>query len=335
MARQGLGLAGGVIGGYFGGPVGAQIGFALGSAIGGMIDPQQIQGPKLGEAPVQTGRDGVPIPVGWGIIHTAGNIIQKNPITEREEKDKQGKGGGVTVVNIRRDRTFAIGLARSIEGPIAGILRIWENDKLVYDMRETPAIPIADTVEYAKNFTLYYGDEAQLPDPELEAHWGVGTTPAFRGLPYAVWDNYDITDFGSAIPQYRFELQTGADLTLTSKPYPIEDFGAIIGSVLAVGGQSSIYDAGAVAGSVLPLGGGLAAALKSYEDWPPEGIDGSVVPLGGTIDQVLKTFDVEPGGIDGSVTPLDGEFAQGLILYSHYPIEGIDGTVTPLGGTLT
>jgi hypothetical protein len=225
MARQALGLAGGVIGAYFGGAVGAQIGFAIGSGVGALIDPEQIQGPKLGEVPMQTGRDGVPIPVGWGTIHTAGNIIQKNPVVEVEvEEDAGGKGGGTTVVNTRRYRTFAIGMARSIHGPITEVRRIWENDKLVYDVRDDPAIPAADTAAYAASITIYLGDDAQLPDPELEAHWGVGQTPAFRGVAYCVWNNYDITDFGSTIPQMRFEIQVDRDVDLvsTSKPYPLE-----------------------------------------------------------------------------------------------------------------
>jgi hypothetical protein len=219
MARQALGVAGGVIGAYFGGPVGAQIGFAIGSAIGGAIDPEEIQGPKLGEVPVQTGRDGVPIAYGWGVIHTAGNIIQKNPIVETEESTSVGKGGGTKQVTTRRTRTFAIGVCR---GPIRGILRIWQNDKVVYDVRENPGIALADTQAYAEAITIYLGDDDQLPDPELESVWGVGTTPAYRGLAYVVWNNFDITDFGSAIPQYRFEVEVDGPDTITSRIYPVE-----------------------------------------------------------------------------------------------------------------
>ena len=122
MARQALGVAGAAIGAYFGGPVGAQIGFAIGSAIGGAIDPEVIQGPSLGKVPVQTGRDGVPIPYGWGIIHTAGNIIQKNPIVETEETVGGGKvsvllslvSGGLAYHPVKK----SLG-DESIHGPIA------------------------------------------------------------------------------------------------------------------------------------------------------------------------------------------------------------------------
>ena len=145
MARQALGIAGAIVGAYFGGPAGAQAGFALGSMLGGAIDPETIPGPKLGDAPVQTSRDGVAIPVGWGICHCTGNIIQRTPFVITEEKEHQGKGGGAIIVTERRSLTFAIGIMRSIDGPIAGIRRIWEDDKLVYDTRAAPAIDPADT----------------------------------------------------------------------------------------------------------------------------------------------------------------------------------------------
>lgn len=223
MARQALGLAGGIIGAYFGGPVGAQIGFAIGSAIGGAIDPEEIPGPSLGKVPVQTGRDGVPIAYGWGVIHTAGNIIHKNPIVETEKSTSVGKGGGSKQVETRRTRTYAIGVCR---GPIKGILRIWQNDKLVYDRRGYdlggPAIPVADTNAYEEAISIYLGDDDQLPDPELEAVWGAGKVPAYRGLAYIVWNNFDITDFGSAIPQYRFEVLVNGSEQITSRVYPIE-----------------------------------------------------------------------------------------------------------------
>lgn len=223
MARQALALAGGVVGAYFGGPVGAQIGFAIGSAIGGYIDPEEMQGPKLGEAPVQSGRDGVAIPVGWGVCHTAGNLIQKTDPWEVETRERSGKGGGGTVqITTRRYMTFAIGIMRSNAGPIVGLQRIWENDKLVYDTRAFPTIEAADTTEFASGIRIYLGTEDQTPDSDLEAFTGVGKTPAYRGLAYCVFIAKDVTEFGSAIPQYRFEVQTTNVDRLTSHIYAVE-----------------------------------------------------------------------------------------------------------------
>ena len=204
MAREILQVAGAVIGQYFGGPIGAQIGYQIGNAIGSAIDPLEFQGPKLGDAAVQTSRDGIPIPIGWGITHVVGNIVQINPIVTSKIKTGDKKSG--KVVTERHSRTFAIGIGRSIDGPIGGLVRVWENNKLVYDVRGGTTFPSADNTAFEAATTLYLGTETQLPDSELESHTGVGNTPAYRALAYIVFNNKDITNFGSSIPSYRFEI---------------------------------------------------------------------------------------------------------------------------------
>jgi len=210
MAREVLGVVGGAVGGYFFGPTGAQIGFAIGSTIGGIVDPPHIDGPKLGDASLQTSRDGVPIPIGWGITHVVGNIIQINPMVETTKKVSSGKGG-TTTTETTRTRTFAIGIARSIDGPIGGLIRVWENNKLVYDGRTGTTFSALDNAAFLNSVTIYLGTEDQLPDPELETDSGVGNTPAYRALAYIVFNNKDITLFGSSIPSYRFEIWAGRE----------------------------------------------------------------------------------------------------------------------------
>jgi len=288
MARQGLALAGGIIGSYFG-PVGAQIGFAIGSAIGGMVDPEKIPGPKLGDIPFQTGRDGVPIPVGWGVCHTAGNIIQKNAIQEIEKEEKGGKGGGPVIITTHYYRTFAIGIMRSIDGPIAGILRIWENDKLVYDTRETPAIAAADTSAFAAGIRIYYGDDAQTPDPDLEAEWGVGNCPYYRGMPYIVFVDKDLTDFAGAIPQYRFEIQTAGNGTITSRPYAIEQIDGLTGT--------------------------FALADTRPMDVPLDAFDVTFAVTSIVLDQPLVTYSMDVEGFDNGFTLVDVALDPRLVTY--------------------
>ncbi len=209
MAREVLGIVGAAVGSIWG-PAGAQYGFMIGSAIGSVVDPLVIAGPKLGDAPIQTSRDGVPIPIAWGTMPVKGNILQVTPHVDTTTTQRQGKGGGTKTTSTRRTQTFAIGLGRGPDGPIQAISRIWEFEKLVYDTRASPDIDAAETTKFAAGIRIYLGDEAQLPDPDLEADTGVGLTPAYRGLAYIVFVNYDITDFGSAIPQYRFEITTCA-----------------------------------------------------------------------------------------------------------------------------
>lgn len=206
MARQILPLAGQIVGGMIGGPVGAAIGGAIGSVIGNAIDPQIIKGPKLGDGQVQTSAEGVfrPIVIGTGAV--MGNIIHRGPEVVRTHRQRQGKGSGPKAEETRRYRTFAIRVA---EGPIAGILRIWMDEKLVYDIRNGSDIP-AESVEFADRFRLYFGDEDQLPDPDIEAYLGIGNVNAYRGTAYVVFPNFDLTDYGDRIPQFRFEVSNGA-----------------------------------------------------------------------------------------------------------------------------
>jgi hypothetical protein len=48
--------------------------------------------------------------------------------------------------------------------------------------------------------TLYRGTETQNPDPLIQGIEGVSRTPAFRGIIYAVWEDFDLSDFGNRIP---------------------------------------------------------------------------------------------------------------------------------------
>lgn len=198
-----LGVVGATVGGIFGGPLGAQIGFTVGSVVGGIIDPPHVDGPKLGDMSFQTSRDGIPIPHVWGVYMVRGNILQSNPHVDTVNKVSAGKGGPTTT-ETRRTKTFALGLCR----PIGGILRVWENEKLIFDGREETTLPAADNAAFLDNVNIYLGGEDQLPDPELETDTGVGTTPAYRGLSYITFVNKDVTDFVGALPQYKVEVWT-------------------------------------------------------------------------------------------------------------------------------
>src|SRR5690554_2859092 len=209
MARQILPIAGQIIGGMVGGPEGAAIGGAIGSVVGNAIDPQIIKGPKLGDGQVQTSAEGVFRPIVLGTGAVMGNIIHRGPEVVRKHRESQGKGSGPKVESERRYRTFAIRIA---EGPISGLLRVWMDEKLVYDIRPNPDMPAAESVQFAEGFTLYLGGEEQLPDPDLEAYLGVGNVNAYRGTAYIVFANFDLTDYGDRIPQFRFEVVGLADI---------------------------------------------------------------------------------------------------------------------------
>src|SRR5690349_10710631 len=118
MARQILPIAGAIIGAYFGSP---QLGFAIGSIIGNAVDPEVIQGPRIGDAGIQTSAEGVYRPVVFGTAAVMGNVIERGNRQIQTDRQSQGKGGPV-VETERVYWTFAI---RICEGPIAGVTRIW------------------------------------------------------------------------------------------------------------------------------------------------------------------------------------------------------------------
>lgn len=200
MARTVLPIVGAAVGAYFGGPTGAQIGYALGSVVGNAVDPVKVQGPKIGETGVQTTAEGVPRPIIYGTISCTGNVIVAGPLVITEEETQEGKGGGPVTTSERAFRTFAI---RICEGQVARILRIWEDEKLVYDIRQGSGMG-AESVKWALGTRIYGGSEDQLPDSALE---NVNPDmPAYRGTAYIVFDGRDLTDRRGSIPQYRFEV---------------------------------------------------------------------------------------------------------------------------------
>src|SRR5690606_29833060 len=144
----------------------------IGSMIGNAVDPIEMQGRKLGDSPTQVAAEGGAraIVYGKGCIR-ATCIIERGGRRVIKQRDRSGgKGGGPTTINERALWTFAIGLGE----PVAAILRIWENEKLVYDVTPTSTIP-GDTAQFATKFRFYTGAEDQLPDPALEALHGDDT----------------------------------------------------------------------------------------------------------------------------------------------------------------
>lgn len=208
MARQVLPIVGAVIGGIYGGPAGAQAGYMIGSIIGNVVDPQIIKGPRLGEAGLQTSAEGVFRPILFGTGAVKGNVVCRGNRQVRTHED-DGKGGPVTETE-RVYWTFAIRIceARDSTGGIT-LLRMWEDEKLVYDVRPESTIQ-AESAEFAERFRFYNGSDDQLPDPDLEAFKGVGNVPAYRGSALIVFPNYDLTDTGERIKDYRFEVSSDA-----------------------------------------------------------------------------------------------------------------------------
>jgi hypothetical protein len=215
-------------------------------------------------------------------------------------------------------------------GPVAEITRIWENNKLVYDMRASPAIPMAETLKYAEDIRIYLGTADQLPDPDLEAHWGTDETPAYRGTCYIVWVNKELTDLGGSIPQYMFEVNGSRDLSITSKPYPADAVDGLQPTLTFPAGWIANWPIEAIETECLPVEGDFGAALETYEY--TEAIETECLPVEGDFGATLETYEYTEA-IETECLPVEGDFGAGLVSHSYE--EAIETTCTPEGGTLS
>ncbi len=179
------------IGYLIGGPTGAQIGWMIGSSA--QASKEKIQQPTVGDLRIQTAQYGVAIPYVIGRQRVAGNIIWASEKRTYSIETKTGKGGGPTVVSNGYKQDLAILLCK---GPISGISKVWANNKLIID-GATVVKPLVGK--------LYYGSNAQLPDPTIEAAEGVGNVPAYRGLAYIVLQDFDLGTTG-VLPNFSFEI---------------------------------------------------------------------------------------------------------------------------------
>lgn len=240
LGQAALGIVGGIIGFYVGGPAGAAYGFQLGLAVGTVVSPTQLPGtygPKLTDNRTTTSQIGAPVIEVFGRDAVPGTVMWLGKLQEHSTTTSQGGKGGPeqNVTTYSYTQPIALGLAR---GPMSGILRIWENGKLVYDRRpqqdgETVEAfanrtALSDDYEYggyvgevlgvvfepSGGFTLYLGTEDQMPDPTIELKEGVGNVPAFRGLMYIVFHDRKLReDQALRHPNFKFEIFDEGSIT--------------------------------------------------------------------------------------------------------------------------
>lgn len=340
MANVVMGAAGAVVGFFIGGPAGAAYGFAAGFGIGTLVGNMMpgVQGPRMGEVAQQTSKEGVPRPIVYGVARPiAGNLIY---LAEPTFKNFKYAGR-------RTYRTFAI---RVCEGPVNGIRRVWEDNKLVYDaLAEEGSEQAENNEEFLKYATFHLGNWDQMPDPVLEAEFGVGEVPAHRGTCYMVVESKNVTSRGGAVPQYVFEVVRTEGFILTSEPYPVETVDTMDVSAAIDGGTLQtilkIYDQWApehmdVAGAI--NGGSLISEViyDSYSNWPAEYMDVAGAINAGSLTQLViySTYNNWPpeymdvaGAIDsGSLTQL-----VAYLTYEEWPPEHMDVAAAINGGSLT
>jgi hypothetical protein len=141
MGQLGFAIGGAAVGALFGAP---QLGWIAGAAIGGLVFPHKgpsVEGPRLGDLSVSSSAYGMPIPILYGTMRVAGNMIWSSGIREHRHKEKVGGKGGGGQTNISYTYTASFQMALS-EGPADDVLRIWADSKLIYDKTTTTAAPV-------------------------------------------------------------------------------------------------------------------------------------------------------------------------------------------------
>lgn len=202
-------LAFGLIGAWAAPAVGlaASTGWAIGSYLGGAIfrPTVRIEGPRLQDTKVQVSTYGTAIPIVYGAMRIAGNVIDMSEIREHSTTKKQrGKGGGTKYTTYTYEADVAVALC---EGGITGVAKIWANGELIYSIAEDATIEtVTASNKMAGGFTVYQGTETQMPDAALEALHGAGNVPAYRGIAYVVFSTLWLEKYGNRLPNFEFEV---------------------------------------------------------------------------------------------------------------------------------
>jgi hypothetical protein len=237
-------IVGAVVGFCYGGPFGAGYGAMFGMSFGGMIGGL-IQGgvnvfwpersdlnfsppPQPHETRLQYSSWGMPIPIQYGSGRMAGNIIYMSDIVETIDRSRHRQDGVRYYEMVKTyTATFAIAFCEEIEA----ILRIWVNNKVFVDYRDTssPYYPTGDAALQVGNlstsiarqtvyFTIYHGTETQTYNPAIAALLTAAETPAYRGTCYIVFIDFPIGEF-SGVPNIEIETGPASEITFSEKTY--------------------------------------------------------------------------------------------------------------------
>jgi hypothetical protein len=162
----------------------------------------------------------------YGTTRVSGTVFWCSDLREtthstETEMEEGGKGGGEKTTHTEVTYTYDCDMAVGIcEGPILEIRKIWANKELIYNIDSVPK-----QVGWL-SFTIYPGDETQLPAPLLQAHLGYDVVSAHRGLAYVVFDRFQLDPFGRRVPQ-SIEFEVVGKGNPSSKVYKYPQIDAI------------------------------------------------------------------------------------------------------------
>ncbi len=219
-------------GSFLGGGAFITAGGLIGSTVGRFVDNKffgssnsRSSAPMLKDLSVQTSSYGITIPIIFGVVRIAGNIIWARPLKEKAITTKhKRRAKGAVIRHSHTEYSYFASFAVSIcEGEIDEVINIYAgHEKLqthLYSIR------------------VYKGSGTQMPDPLIESFEGVGKTPAFRGQAYVVFEDFPLSSFGNNVPNFNFEVRRK---TLSQSEHSVAN---LVKSVVIIpGGGEYVYD---------------------------------------------------------------------------------------------
>ena len=181
------------VGTALGGPVGSAIGALIGQSIDQQLLAPPRRGPRVGDMTVQTSSYGTQIPRIHGTMRVAGSVVWATDLVERELT-----GGAKGQPDVSYSYTVSMAVALSSRRA-SSIKRIWADGKLLRGA--------AGDLKVGGTLRLCDGSEDQAVDPLIASLEGIGSTPAYRGLALAVFEDLELAEFGNRIPFLTFEIQ--------------------------------------------------------------------------------------------------------------------------------
>lgn len=187
MATMVLSAAGSAVGGPIGG--------AVGSFLGRQVDRNFGNGSRgrLTDLRAPSSQYGDLIPAVVRRMRVAGVVLWSATPVATATVSKSGTGQGSSV-------SFAYGLS---SGRVERIGRVWADGRLIRDGEGRQEIPF--------DMRLHSGDEDQPSDPLIASILGEDRAPAFRGIAYVMFENFDLSSFGNRLPLITVELTAEGD----------------------------------------------------------------------------------------------------------------------------
>lgn len=305
-----LQVAGAVVSYWFP-PVGMAM-MAAGGALNAYNASQQvIPGPKIGDVQKQIATEGGPIAIVFGYSPPMMGTVVADSVPLIIPEQEGGKGGPKQGKGETAFRTYAIMFC---EGETT-LRQAWKNGRFVYNA-DDPGMA-ADNAAFLEYATWLPGTYDQMPHAALEAIYGVGNAPAFRGRSVLVLDREDVTDMRGQRNQWHVRVFRGAAKSVTSTPYAAKFASATSHHFAATDGLM-----------VNRLADGQTGPDQTDVSF---GITGGTLyeaPYGDQTDEVNVSFGITGGTL---APPPYGELADDVD--STFGITGGELKPAPIGGT--